>query len=164
MKTRRCSTRIPPASPFGVCRWNSQSVCDPGGQAPFPSTAHKYSCCSEKYSWMWQKREGGSQEVWGGWKGDQGRARNKCSSHTVLACKAYVARWAKCIFSFWSFRPSTGSSIAPHSWFIPPVTVVWISRRGNYCPWKFWAVYPFACHFHDVLSSSFGKRLSWNFP
>lgn len=100
----------------------------------------------------------------GGWKGDQGRARNKCSSHTVLACKAYVARWAKCIFSFWSFRPSTGSSIAPHSWFVPPVTVVWISSRGNYCPWKFWAVYPFACHFHDVLSSSFGKRLSWNFP
>lgn len=76
----------------GFMMKQSKCLCDPGGQAPFPSREHKHSCCSEKYMANMDVTGKGGREPGGVWglKEDQGRARNRCSSYTVLAFKALV--------------------------------------------------------------------------
>lgn len=63
--------RIPPVSGLGGSGWNSQSVCVILEARPCFPAEHTNTAAALKntqLTWMWQKREGGSQEVCGGEK------------------------------------------------------------------------------------------------
>lgn len=81
MKTHRYYVSIPPVSRLGISRLNSRIVYVILEARAHSPAEHTNSCCSEKYSANRDVTEKGAREGGGvgGLKGDQGRARNRCS-------------------------------------------------------------------------------------